>query len=104
MEGDPNLGETCSPSQPPSSPSLLQSEGHKEIEVIEQSPVSLPAPHSPSPDPPSEGGTVGDGGTDERDGNIGPVEVGGEVVSPARFSFSAPMDNIVVRSFQFPTT
>ena len=77
------------------------------MEVIEQSPVSLPAPHSPSPDPPSEGGILGDAGTDERDGgpgNIGPVEVGGEVVSPARFSFSAPMDNIVVRSYQFPTT
>jgi len=41
---------------------------------------------------------------DQADSAIGPVEVGGELVAPSRFTFSAPMDNIVVRTFQFPIT
>ena len=36
--------------------------------------------------------------------SIGPVEVGGELVSPSPFNFSAPMDNIVIRTFHFPIT
>lgn len=58
-----------------------------------------PASKSCSPDPQFEMGE------EEQDGgNVPPVEIGGEVVSPARFTFSAPMDNIVVRSYQFSIT
>ena len=47
-----------------------------------------------SPDPPPEA-------RQEEEHDLGPLEIGGDVVSPAKFSFSAPMDNIVVRSHQF---
>ena len=66
------------------------------MDGLELSPLS-PATKSHSPSPSADGG-----GEEEQDGGgLGPVEVGGEVVSPAKFSFSAPMDNLVVRSYQF---
>jgi inositol polyphosphate-4-phosphatase len=49
---------------------------------------------SPTPDLLSE--------EDATDGGGGASEPGSEVMSPAKFSFSAPMDNIVVRSYLFP--
>lgn len=73
--------------------SPLQS-GDGEMEPLEASLSS--ASKSCSPDPQFEMGE------EEQEGsNAPPVEIGGEVVSPARFTFSAPMDNIVVRSYQF---
>lgn len=76
--------------------SVLQS-GDGEMEPLEDS--LSPSSKSPTPDPQF------DMGEEEQDGGLGnnapPVEIGGEVVSPARFTFSAPMDNIVVRSYQF---
>ena len=49
---------------------------------------------SPTPDLLSE--------EDVADGGGGASEPGSEFMSPAKFSFSAPMDNIVVRSYLFP--
>ena len=51
---------------------------------------------SPSPDPAQLGQ---DEATDTGDSR--PPDQSAEVTSPARFSYSAPMDNLVVRSFQF---
>lgn len=70
-----------------------------EMDPLEECPFSPPSKSS-SPDPLFE---MGDDEQDRGPGKNGPpVEIGGELVSPSRFTFSAPMDNIVIRSFEFP--
>ena len=69
----------------------------EDVDGLELSTASSVAGKSPSPDPHS------DAGEEEQDGGVlGPLDFGGEAVSPAKFSFSSPMDNLVVRSYQFP--
>lgn len=65
------------------------------MDGLELSSSSFAAAKSPSPDPHS------DGAEEERDG---PAELGREIVSSAKFSFSSPMDNLVVRGYQFSVT
>ena len=73
---------------------IIQSEVKGELDGLE--PCSVPpTAKSPSPDPHPPTGE------EEHDRGVGPVETGAEVVFPAKFSFSAPMDNIVVRTHQF---
>ena len=74
---------------------LPQSEVNGGESGLEVSTGSQPS-KLPSPDPLSEEEAI--------DGGGGASEPGSEVMSPAKFSFSAPMDNIVVRSYQFPIT
>jgi inositol polyphosphate-4-phosphatase len=70
-----------------------KSEVKGELDDLE--PSVPPVAKSPSPDRHHAAGE------EEHDGGMGPVEIGGEVVTPVKFSFSAPMDNIVVRTHHF---
>ena len=69
--------------------------------------VSSGALASSSP-PPSATEVLPDqpgGGVEETDSlALRVVEQGSEVMSPAKFSFSAPMDNLVVRTHQYPVS